>query len=102
MSNSNAVLAPIPGPLAAWLAERGFDVCPWLRAPVTARKVIGRDAWRFGKVVLARIPVGTDDEVRYYVAICPGPSQGRSIGYWLEVRQLPIVRGEVVEAHTRF
>jgi hypothetical protein len=83
--------APVPAPLAVWLQERSFDVCPWYRAPRTAQKIIGKDAWRFANVVLTRAPIGTE-ELRYYVAICPGDApgkvQGQAVGYWLEVRRL--------------
>lgn len=73
--------------MADWIQERDFDICPWLAAPSETHKVIGKDAWRFGKVELTRVPVdNTADDIRYYATICQGPGRGQAIGYWLEVR----------------
>jgi hypothetical protein len=96
--STTPVLVPVPPVLASWLQEHGFSGCAWYLAQpaVTTRKIVGTDAWRFGQVVLSRVPVGTD-ELRYYATTDPEQVAGQTpasaavamVGYWLEVRRLP-------------
>jgi hypothetical protein len=87
----------IPEVLADWIKQRGFDVCPWKSAPAGTRKVVGKDAWRFGTVVLFRVPLDVcPSGVRYYAAIHQRAEHRKAVGYWLEVRELPIAEGDSV------
>jgi hypothetical protein len=46
----------VPRLLASWIKERGFDVCDWLPVPANkVRKIPGKDAYRFGQLVLVRL-----------------------------------------------
>lgn len=99
-SNKDRGTTPLPPLLAAWIKERGFDACDWLPVPVhQVRKIRGRDAYRFGKIVLVRPLLGeaqgTSDhpeqaQTRYYVAIHlttpPRQTRGKAVGYWLVVK----------------
>ena len=101
-SVADSALPALPAILALWLQERGFDVCPWYEAPNTARKIIGKDAWRFGDIELSRAPIGTDT-LRYYVALCPKRGTGKSdtqqmVGYWLEIHKLPLLRARAPDS----
>lgn len=104
MSWNTPALNPVPLMLASWLRESGFDRaggcegCAWHPAQPTTtrttRKLVGTDAWRYGDLVLSRVPVGTDD-LRYYACVCPAtvmaPARAPAppVGYWLEVRRRP-------------
>jgi hypothetical protein len=98
MKENTEDMVPPPALLAAWIKERGFDACDWLPVPANqVRKISGRDAYRFGKIVLVRLLLGeaqdaTDPDqsrTRYYAAIHlstpPGQLRGKAVGYWLAV-----------------